>query len=86
MGKPLTNENIYEQYVDAAFFMDQYALTLQEKLEAEPKTEVETPRRPPRLRKCASACGRSFWWRRTAIACCGAMPKTGLSICSRPTD
>ena len=48
MGKPLTNENIYEQYVDAAFFMDQYALTLQEKLEAE--------------------------------------PKTGLSICSRPTD
>ena len=48
MGKPLTNENIYEQYVDAAFFMDQYALTLQEKLETE--------------------------------------PKTGLSICSRPTD
>lgn len=48
MGKPLTNENIYEQYVDAAFFMDQYALTLQEKLEAQ--------------------------------------PKTGLSICSRPTD
>ena len=48
MGKPLTNENIYEQYVDAAFFMDQYALTLQEKLETQ--------------------------------------PKTGLSICSQPTD
>lgn len=48
LGKPLTNENIYEQYVDAAFFMDQYALTLQEKLETQ--------------------------------------QKTGLSICSRPTD
>lgn len=48
MGKPLTNENIYEQYVDAAaaFFMDQYALTLQEKLEAEPKTELSICSRP----------------------------------------
>ena len=46
MGKPLTNEKIYEQYVDAAaaFFMDQYALTLQEELETEPKTEVEIPK------------------------------------------
>lgn len=46
MGKPLTNENIYEQYVDAAFFMDQYALTLQEKLETEPKTELSICSRP----------------------------------------
>ena len=46
MGKPLTNENIYEQYVDAAFFMDQYALTLQEKLETEPKTELSICSQP----------------------------------------
>ena len=46
MGNPLTNENIYEQYVDAAFFMDQYALTLQEKLETQQKTELSICSRP----------------------------------------